>query len=142
MQDMVLKGPSTYDGVFVYESVAIDYLKNAEGRWGTLRVVYPAENMWSDNPYYVLDVPWSSPRQRDAAGAFLDFLMSEPVQRESLTHGFRPGNPAIAVRTPESPFTAYQKYGLQLDLPTMCDPPKPEVMSTLLQSWQRSQGPR
>ncbi len=32
MRDMVLRGPSTFDGLFVYESVVIDYLKSAEGR--------------------------------------------------------------------------------------------------------------
>ena len=46
----MLKGPSSYDAVFVYESVAIDYLKNAEGRWGALHIIYPAYNMWNDNP--------------------------------------------------------------------------------------------
>ncbi len=38
MRDMVLRGPSSYDAIFVYENVAIDYLKNAEGRWGELRI--------------------------------------------------------------------------------------------------------
>src|SRR5262249_21003109 len=46
MRDMVLRGPSSFDAVFVYESVAIDYLKNAEGRWGQLRIMYPKLNMW------------------------------------------------------------------------------------------------
>lgn len=142
MQDMVLKGPSTYDAVFLYESVAIDYLENAEGRWGTLRVVYPPENMWSDNPYYVLDVPWSTDPQRRAAQAFQSFLMSEPAQRQSLVHGFRPGDPNVPIRTPESPFTKYQQYGLQVDLSTMCDPPRAEVLANMLASWQRSQGRR
>ena len=53
--------------------------------------------MWNDNPYYVLDAPWSSAEQREAAEAFLDFLLSEPVQQQSLEHGFRPGNPAVPV---------------------------------------------
>lgn len=44
MRDMILRGPSEYDGVVVYESVAIDHLKNAEGRWGELFVVYPPTN--------------------------------------------------------------------------------------------------
>lgn len=35
MREMVLKGPSSFDAVFVYESVAIDFLKSAEGRWGS-----------------------------------------------------------------------------------------------------------
>jgi hypothetical protein len=142
MRDMVLKGPSTYDCLFVYESVAIDYLKNAEGRSGRLHIEYPRYNMWNDNPYYILDAPWSTPQQRDASATFLDFLMSDPVQRESLVHGFRPGNPNVAIKFPESPFVQYESYGLKIDLPVVCDPPKPEIVSNLLVGWQRSQGNR
>lgn len=140
MREMVLKGPSAYDAVVVYESVAIDYLKNAEGRWGELRVVYPPRNLWSENPYYVLDAPWSSKEQREAAGRFLDFLLSEPIQKQSLVHGFRPGNPAVPVRFAGSPFLAYQRFGLSVDLGSMCEPPKAEVLNNLLQWWQRSVG--
>jgi hypothetical protein len=138
MREMVLKGPSAYDSIFVYESVAIDYLKNAEGRWGELRIDYPERNLWNDNPYLVLDVPWSSAEQRRAAGAFLDFLLSEPVQKQALVHGFRPGNPAVAVRGPDSPFTLYRRFGLSVALGAVCAPPKAEVINNLLESWQRS----
>jgi hypothetical protein len=140
MREMVLKGPSSYDALFVYENVAIDYLKNAEGRWGELHISYPGRNMWNENPYYVLDVPWSTPEQRKAAGELLDFLLSEPVQRQSLTHGFRPGNPAVPVRFPESPFVLYRRFGLSLDLGTVCEPPKAEVLNNLLAGWQRTHG--
>lgn len=140
MREMVLKGPSAYDAVVVYENVAIDYLKNAEGRWGELRVIYPARNLWNENPYYILDAPWSSPEQREAAGRFLDFLISETVQKQSLVHGFRPGNPAVPVRFAGSPFLAYQRFGLSLNLGSMCEPPKAEVLNNLLQWWQRSVG--
>ena len=142
MRDMVLKGPSTYDALFVYESVVIDYLKNAEGRSGRLRVEYPKYNLWNDNPFYVLDNPWTSAEQKQAAGKFLDYLLSEPVQQKALTHGFRPGNPNVAINFPESPFVQYASYGLKTDLPVVCDPPKPEVISNLLLGWQRSQGNR
>jgi ABC-type Fe3+ transport system substrate-binding protein len=140
MRDMVLKGPSAFDAVVVYENVAIDYLKNAEGRWGELRIVYPARNMWNENPYYILDVPWSTPAQRKAAEQFLAFLSSEPVQRKSLTHGFRPGNPAVPVRVPDSPFTLYQRFGLKIDLGTVCEPPRAEVLNNLLAGWERTHG--
>jgi len=140
MRDMVLRGPSTYDGLFVYESVVIDYLKSAEGRWGELRVTYPVRNMWNDNPYYVLDVPWSSPAQRQAAERFLQFLMSVPAQQRSLDHGFRPGNPDVPVNTPGSPFVAYQRFGLRPEIGEICEPPAPEVLSNLLASWQRQRG--
>jgi hypothetical protein len=138
MRDMVLKGPSSFDAIFVYESVAIDYLKNAEGRWGQLRATYPKLNMWSDNPYYVLDTPWTTDAQKKAAGVFADFLMSERVQKQSLTHGFRPGNPSVSIKTPDSPFVQYSGSGLRVDLTTSCEPPEASVISNLLVGWQRS----
>jgi ABC-type Fe3+ transport system substrate-binding protein len=142
MKEMVLKGPSSFDALLVYESVAIDYLKNAEGRWGQLRVVYPEYNAWNENPYYVLNVPWSSSDQRKAAGKFLDFLLSEPVQKESLNHGFRPANTNVPVRFPESPFVRYAGSGIRIDLQKICEPPKAEVVTNLLASWQRWQANR
>ncbi len=142
MRDMVLRGPGTYDGLFVYESVVIDYLKSAEGRWGELHVEYPRRNMWNDNPYYVLDVPWSSADEKRAAEHFLHFLLSAPVQRRALDHGFRPGNPDVPVNAEGSPFVAYQRFGLKSDIGEICEPPKPEVMTNLLASWQRARAGR
>lgn len=142
MREMVLKGPASFDLLFAYESVAIDYLKSAEGRWGELEVTYPARNMWNDNPYYVIDAPWSSREQREAAGVFLDFLLSEPIQRQALVHGFRPANLAVPVRAADSPFLLYERYGLKVELSDAGEPPSAEVIQNLLQGWQRTQGRR
>jgi hypothetical protein len=137
MREMVLKGPSSYDALLVYESVAIDYLKNAEGRWGALHVVYPEYNSWNDSPYYILNASWSTDEQKQAAGKFLDFLLTEPVQRESIVHGFRPADPNVPTRTPDSPWTRFQANGIRIDLGKICPPPKAEVVTNLLASWQR-----
>ena len=143
MRDMVLFGPGTFDCLYVYESVAIDYLDNANGRWGKLHVSYPKYNLWNDNPYYVLDVPWSTPAQREGAGAFLDFLMAEPAQREAMRHGFRPGNPAVPTNGPADAWARHADVGLRADLPgTICKPPPAEVMFNLLQGWERTRGSR
>src|SRR5215475_4329763 len=142
MKEMVRKGPSSYDAVYVYESVAIDYLKNAEGRWGNLRVIYPEYNAWNENPYYIINASWSSPDQRKAAETFLNFLLTEPIQKESLKHGFRPANPSVPVKFADSPFVLYAGNGVQVDLQKICEPPKAEVVNNLLASWQRSQGNR
>jgi hypothetical protein len=142
MKEMVLKGPSAYDAVLVYESVAIDFLKAAAGRWGDLQLVYPQRNLWNDNPFYVLKASWVSPAQRQAGEAFLAFLMDEPAQRQALIHGFRPGNPNVPVLFPESPFELFQRNGLRNDISAILETPKAEVVSNLLQSWQRSQGNR
>jgi Ca-activated chloride channel family protein len=138
MREMVLKGPSAYDTIFAYESVAIDYIKSAAGRWGELHVIYPRLNIWNDNPYYIIDASWSTPDQRKAAGVFLEFLMSDRVQRQALVHGFRPGNPSVPVMFADSPFTLYQRFGLRNDIGTICEYPKGDVLNNLIASWQRS----
>ncbi len=140
MKEMVLKGPSSFDGVMVYESVAIDFLQNAEGRWGQLAVAYPEFNMWNDNPYYILDTPWTDAEHKQAAEVFLQFLMSEAAQKEALVHGFRPGNPSVAIKFPESPFVKYQPYGLRIELTKMCQAPPPDVLNELSALWSRAVG--
>ena len=142
MKEMVLKGPSSYDAMMVYESVAIDFLKNAEGRWGQVRVVYPEYNAWNENPYYIINAPWSTPEQRRAAETFLAFLLTERIQREALVHGFRPANPSVPIKFAGSPFDTYAGNGVQVDLQKICEPPKAEVVNNLLASWQRTQGNR
>jgi hypothetical protein len=137
MREMVLRGPSQYDCLMVYENLAIDYLDDARRRWGELQVVYPVPNLWNEHPYYILNVPWSTPAHRQAARRFLGFLVSEPIQRRALAHGFRPGNPAVPVRYPESPLVRHEAQGLSIDLPRVCEPPRAEVVSALIASFRR-----
>jgi ABC-type sulfate transport system substrate-binding protein len=129
---MVLRGPSEFDCIITYENLAIDYLGTARDRWGELEVDYPDPNIWNEHPYYILDVPWSDSRQQAAAALFLQFLISEPIQKKSLDHGFRPGNPAVSVRFPESPLIRHASHGIKIDLPRMCEPPKFAVVQDLL----------
>ncbi len=101
-------------------------------RWGELHVDYPEPNMWNEHPYYILDVPWSDKAQRAGAAEFLKFLMSEPIQRMALVHGFRPGNPEVSVRFAESPLLRHTKQGILIETPRMCEPPRAEVVKGLL----------
>jgi ABC-type sulfate transport system substrate-binding protein len=94
--------------------------------------------MWNENPYYILDVPWSSEAQRSAARAFLQFLMSEESQAKALAYGFRPGNPKVGVNFPESPFLQNERYGIRIDIPRIAEPPKAEVVDTLISSFRRA----
>jgi serine/threonine protein kinase len=138
MEDMVRRGPSSYDALLVYENVVIDYFNTAQGRWGKLAVAYPPYNLWSDHPYYLLDVPWSSPEQRRAAEAFLRFLMSEPMQRAALTHGFRPSNVNIAIQgVADSPFTIHAQSGLKVALRGIVPVPGAATVDSLLTFWSQ-----
>jgi hypothetical protein len=134
MREMVLRGPSQYDCVIIYENLAIDYLEAARDRWGELHVDYPEPNMWNEHPYYVLDVPWSEPEQRAAASEYLSFLMSQPVQRRALEHGFRPGNPEVSLRSADSPLLRHATQGIRTELPRMCEPPRAAALKQLIGS--------
>jgi ABC-type sulfate transport system substrate-binding protein len=136
MQQMIQEGPSRYDCLMVYENLVIENVRNAELRWGELHVVYPARSMWNDNPYYILETQQSSDEQRAAATEFLAFLLSEPVQRQAIEHGFRPANVKVPIRFPESPFVQLEANGISLAIPQACDPPSAEVLKGLLDTVQ------
>jgi eukaryotic-like serine/threonine-protein kinase len=132
MREMVLRGTSQYDCLLIYENLAIEHLGAAKDRWGELHVDYPEPNIWNEHPFYILDVPWSDSRKRAAAAEFLKFLMSEPIQKRALQYGFRPGNPLVSVRFPESPLVRHANHGVRIDLPRMCEPANDEVLQELL----------
>ncbi len=137
MQEMVLRGPSHFDCLLIYENLAIAYLNAARDRWGELQVDYPEPNIWNEHPFYILDVPWSDSRKHAAATEFLKFLMSESIQKRALEHGFRPGNTLVSARFPESPLVRHANHGVRIDLPRMCEPPRDEVLQELLELSRR-----
>lgn len=139
MKDIVAYGPSMYDLVAVYESVAIEQAANAAGRYGELRVYYPPATLMSDHPFCVLSTDWVSPEKARAAQVFVDFLLSRPAQELALNkHGYRPVDPSIALDQAGGPFTRYAANGLRVDLPQQVETPPGSVLNTLLEFWSRN----
>src|SRR5262245_45332846 len=139
MRDMILYGPSKYDLVWNYESVAIADMAAAQGRWGNLYVYYPTPTLWSYHPLVVLEGDWVSAEQRAAAKELRDFLLTPEVQARALEFGFRPANPDVKVVTsdPANPWNRLKPYGVRLDVPAVADPPSGEVIRLLLETWRR-----
>ena len=142
MKEMTTKGPSGFDALMVYENLAIDYFRSGETKWGPLQVIYPAENLWNENPYCILNTPWTTKEHQEAAATFLRFLLSEPIQTKALDYGFRPGNAAVPVKGPDSPFSRFAEYGLKVEVPEMCEVPSAEVVENLQQLWLQHAVPR
>ena len=142
MTDMVRFGPSKYDIAAVYESLAISQLENAQGRWGNLKVYYPAVTLWSDSPVALLKGEWVTPEQTNAARSFVTFLKSKAIQSRALDYGFRPADPSVPIRTPDSknPFNRLGAYGLTLDLPPAGTVPDGAIIRNLLTMWSRVVG--
>ena len=132
MRQMIRLGPDLCDAALVWEAAALEHIASAQDRWGPVQVIYPERNFWADNPYCILDVPWSSKDQRRAARAFLDFLLSPPGQRLALQHGFRPVDVKVPLQADDSPFTRHRACGVTVELSGICPLPDPAVLEVLL----------
>lgn len=140
MTDMLRFGPSKYSFVAVYESLAIESFATAEGRGGPLRVYYPPANIYSEHPYALLNAPWVTPEQREAAARFREFLLSEEIQRLALNqYGFRPANLQVAIdpNDPNNPFNRYASYGIAYDIAQQVEVPPADVLNNLIDLWRR-----
>ncbi len=141
MQKMVSYGPSMYDMVSVYEATAIEQASNAVGRYGELHIYYPPATVLSDHPFCILRADWVTPEKTSASQAFVDYLVSKPVQENALMkYGFRPVDPSVPLDQPGSPFVQFKQNGLTSDLsglPTVALP-EGSVLNTLQEFWSRS----
>ena len=123
----------------VYENLAISQIENAQGRWGNLKLYYPATTLWSDHPVAVLKGDWVTEPQRKAAKVWIDYLRSRPIQELALTYGFRPGDPTVPIKTADSknPFTRLASQGVKVDINPMASPPDGQVIRNMMMMWSR-----
>jgi hypothetical protein len=144
MTDMIRFGPSKYDLALIYENLALAEIEHAEGRWGPLEIAYPAVTVWSDHPAAVLEAEWVSEAEKKAARDWLAHLSSRPVQERALAYGFRPADPAVAIRSsdPANPFVRGAAHGVQLDLPPIARTPDAALVRNLIAMWARVVAPR
>lgn len=139
MTDMIRFGPSKYDIAVVYENLAISQIENAQGRWGNLKIYYPATTLWSDHPIAVLKADWVTPAQKAAAKVWIDYLKSRPMQELALSFGFRPADPTVPIKTADAknPFTRLAPQGVKLQINPMATPPDGQVIRNMMMMWSR-----
>ena len=143
MTDMVRFGPSKYDLAVVYESLAISELANAAGRWGKLKVYYPATTVWSDHPIAVMAGAWVTGAQSKAAHQLVAYLRGKPAQQRALEFGFRPADTSVPIVTqdPQNPFTRLAADGITVDVPPAAETPDGTVVRNLMMMWSRVVAP-
>ena len=97
-----------------------------------LMAIYPKEGtLFSDSPFYVLDAPWVTAQQKQAARVFEEFVQRPENQRQVLRFGFRPGNPQVAVGDP-----VVAANGVDPSQPqTTLGEPSPPVLVKLVDRW-------
>jgi ABC-type Fe3+ transport system substrate-binding protein len=139
MDSMLRYGPTQMNSAMVYENLALSNLEIAAKRWGKIKIVYPIFSIWNDNPYYILDVPWSSEAKKNAAKLFQDFLLSKPAQMIARDeYLFRPANVDVPILDENSKFSNLLKQGImQVNVATISRP-SAEVLEQLLVIWKRN----
>jgi len=97
-----------------------------------LVAVYPKDGtLFSDNPLYILDSPWVTPKQRTGAEAFSRFVQEPDNQKQALAAGFRPANPAVPLGDP-----ILTANGVDPAQPTTTlGVPEPPVLASIVTKW-------
>ena len=133
---MLDRGPSFLSAAVLYENLVIESYTNPDYKDRALDVVaiYPREGtFWIDNPFLVMDAPWTTPAQKAAAVTLRDFLLSEAEQKNAMErYGFRPSDPSVGVTAPID-----AAHGVDPTQPkTLLETPAPEVLRAALEAWR------
>lgn len=111
-ESLALFGPSGGEVGQLLESDIIQHMGGAELRWGEpLLVYYPRFVTWFDYPFTTWIGPETTAAEKNAALAFMRYLLSDDVQLQAVEYGLRPvGN--VAVDFEGSPFVEWEDQGV------------------------------
>jgi Ca-activated chloride channel family protein len=138
---MFQRGPSYLSAAVMYENlVAAQEAKRLAGQTSQTPVVaiYPKEGtFWSNHPYAILNAPWVTPEQKEAAEDFQNFLLDKPQQQRALELGFRPADPSIPLSTPLD-----TQHGVDPAQPkTVLQVPDAQVIAAIQALWREAKKP-
>jgi len=135
MDSIILYGPSRYDIGANYEFYVLSNLKNAKGRWGKLRIIYPNPTIWSNRPFVILNGPKATKEKLEACKKFKEYLLSANVQQKAMQEGYRPANTAVSdISYLEK---EYSQYGFKRIPPPDVPAPTPDVVQSIQAMIQR-----
>lgn len=133
-KNYIAQGPDYLDFVALEENdlIAINRGLTTFQPPERLVALYPKEGtFWHEHPVGILNAPWVSDEQAQAARVFTDYLLMPEQQQVIMSFGFRPVNPDVELA---SPFEA--QYGVNIDGQiNVLDVPEPAVINEIQESW-------
>jgi Ca-activated chloride channel family protein len=138
---MFNNGPSYLSAAVMYENLVVEQeRKRLAGESSQLPVVaiYPQEGtIWSNHPYAILNAPWVTDEQREAAELFQDYLLDKPQQLRAIEYGFRPADPTIPLNSPLD-----TQHGVDPAQPkTVLEVPSADVIVGIQELWREVKKP-
>ncbi|MGC9399925.1 MAG: VWA domain-containing protein [Anaerolineae bacterium] len=133
---MFERGPSYLSAAVMYENLVVEQeAKRLSGESSQLPVVaiYPKEGtIWSNHPYGILNAPWVTAEQREAAEIFEAYLLDTPQQLKAIEYGFRPADRTIPLTSPLD-----TQHGVDPEQPkTVLEVPDAEVIEGIQAMWR------
>jgi Ca-activated chloride channel homolog len=133
---MAERGPRYLSAAVVYESVVIenntDPAKKARLEF-PLVAIYPKEGTFqSDHPTCIIDAPYMTADQKEAAEIYRKYLLGKDAQTQALQFGFRPADASIALSAPISAENGADPAQPQNTLAV----PNAGVIRTIRDNWQ------
>ncbi|HEU4326711.1 MAG TPA: VWA domain-containing protein [Roseiflexaceae bacterium] len=139
-EQMFTRGPSYLSAAVLYENLVVQSRDKARYPNLSLPVVavYPKEGTFlSDHPFAVLNAPWVSDEQREAAELFRTFLMDRPQQEQALRYGFRPGDVTVPLGAPIEAASGVDPAQPQ----TLLEVPSAQVLEAVGDVWAQNKKP-
>jgi len=145
---IVANGPQQADITCIYENLVLapTLQQKANTRWRqSLQIFYPDLNILSDHPFAILQAPWVSDDQKQAALEFQKFLLEDEQQKRAVELGFRPSPNNTNVQVSDSSInkksfaqlpTLSPNHPIDLPIQPVAQPPSGNVISTLLSTWK------
>ena len=132
---MFERGPSYLSAAVLYESSVIESYDPQYHLPFPVVALYPKEGtFWSDHPVGIVEREWVGPEQREAAQAYVRFLLEPAQQAKAIPHGFRPASVDVPVTSPID-----ATHGVDPKEPeTTLEVPPAEVIEATLRLWREN----
>lgn len=130
---MFAGGPGYLSAAVLYENLVIEANAATPKPSFPVVAIYPKEGtFWSDHPTGIVERPWVTPERRQAAQAYVKFLLERPQQEAALRFGFRPAAVEVQVAAPID-----AAHGVDPKEPnTTLEVPQAEVINACIAMWR------
>jgi Ca-activated chloride channel homolog len=132
-RQMFSSGPQYLSAAVLYENMVIESYSQNNLPFPVV-AIYPKEGtFWSDHPIGIVEREWVTPEHRDAAKAYIQYLLARPQQEKAIAYGFRPGTVDVPLASPID-----TSHGVDPKEPkTTLEVPSVPVIDGILGLWQQ-----
>ncbi|HEY3617547.1 MAG TPA: VWA domain-containing protein [Candidatus Sulfotelmatobacter sp.] len=133
-RQMFSSGPQFLSAAVLYENMVIESYSQNNLPFPVV-AIYPKEGtFWSDHPVGIVERDWVTPEHREAAKAYIQYLLQRPQQERAITYGFRPGAVEVPLASPID-----EAHGVDPKEPkTTLEVPSVPVIDAILKMWQQN----